>query len=413
MRRPYSDEIVKAAVQDYLSGMTTRQVGKKYGMCFSSVCGMVKRAGYTIRDANTRKRKYLINERFFEVIDSPAKAQILGFIYADGCIAMKSPTSGNLHIALATRDREYLEWIAAQTGSNRPIWDDEMIVLGKRRYKSVFTTSHPTIIKHLARLGVTPRKSLTIGFPTVGQVPDALMGAFIRGVFEGDGSIYIHGGRGGPTLRAAVSIAGSLPFNTGLKNFLKTKGIESTIQIRPTKQELPITVLVINLVPSVLKFRDLIYSDGGYRMERKHERFARFRAQYNEIDNGEQVTWELIKRKEFSDAHKAKLRAQMRASGMATARGAYLKSSCGQVHFTDAVRPFCREMNLHHGHARRVANGVALSHKGWTKPSEFEIEQAQTNGTLVTHLYRQPTAPVAPIAPIVPIAVPTAATAAA
>ena len=42
----------------------------------------------------------------------------------------------------------------------------------------------------LNKLGVVERKSLILTFPTEQQVPKHLMPHFIRGYFDGDGSVY-------------------------------------------------------------------------------------------------------------------------------------------------------------------------------------------------------------------------------
>ena len=50
------------------------------------------------------RRKYALNETFFEVINSEEKAYWLGFIAADGCVYRRT-----LSINLNIKDKEHLE----------------------------------------------------------------------------------------------------------------------------------------------------------------------------------------------------------------------------------------------------------------------------------------------------------------
>lgn len=50
-----------------------------------------------------RPRTYLLNEKYFDIIDSEKKAYILGFIYADGSVCRTT-----LNISLSEKDIEIL-----------------------------------------------------------------------------------------------------------------------------------------------------------------------------------------------------------------------------------------------------------------------------------------------------------------
>lgn len=390
MISPYPRETVDKVIADYESGKASRQIAKEHGMNHSTVCRMITRRGKKARNASESKRIYSIDETFFEHIDTPEKAQILGFIYADGCIAMKSETSGNLQIVLAEIDAAYLEWIKSCMKSNRPIWHSDYVMNDNRRRKAAwFTTSHPKIIRDLMALGVTPRKSLTIGFPTPEQVPPHLMGSFVLGAFEGDGCIYLGHCRKGPTIKASVTIAGSLPFNRGLQQWLADQGIDSSIREFPTKQGKPITVLTIARVDGIMRFYGLIYKDSSYRMERKHERFLTFKTRYTkEIGPDGSSIYHLLERKAFTPENKVRMQRMARSNGMITARDGHLKAPNGICYYTDAIKPFCRENELTAKHIYRVLDDTVTHHKGWTLPALSDIESARAAGALVEKRYR-------------------------
>jgi hypothetical protein len=276
--------------------------------------------------------------------------------------------------------------------SDRPlIFTDYTSKEGKRKRGAWFATSQPEIVRDLQRLGVTPRKSLTLQFPSADQVPPEFLGSFVRGYFEGDGCIYTCGNRGGPTLRADVSIIGSVPFVKGLADTLDECQIRSRTETYATLDGTSAySVIRINTVADIMRFYDLIYADASYKMERKHAKFLRFKAQYRETVEEGVKTYELLHRKEFSAETKKRIGDASRLRGLSLGHPIWLKDPAGLIYFSDGIRPFCREVGLHRGHAMEVSKGTALTHKGWTLPTESEIAAARAAGTLVSKIYRQP-----------------------
>ena len=69
------------------------------------------------------KRKYDINEDYFNEIDTKEKAYFLGFLYADGynhkCEIRKSSSSVNL--SLVEQDSYILELLLRQVSSDKPL----------------------------------------------------------------------------------------------------------------------------------------------------------------------------------------------------------------------------------------------------------------------------------------------------
>lgn len=115
---------------------------------------------------------------YFHTIDTPSKAYVLGFIYADGCVYSNGHVMG---IGLQPGDVEILEFIRAELQSMCVIRPDAK---GTLRLE---IGSHE-IIRDLASHGVTPRKSLTLEWPTT--VPPELLSAFVHGYFDGDGTVF-------------------------------------------------------------------------------------------------------------------------------------------------------------------------------------------------------------------------------
>lgn len=171
-------------------------------------CDIAKVIDKTVKQINDKafnmglkkeKTPYTLDVDFFKIIDTEEKAYWLGFLYADGCISVgydKEKTrikSLTLEVGLSEIDRSHLERFADSIGSNGVI-KDKKVKIGDKTYNAVrFNVYNTEMCRDLINLGCTPKKSLTLEFPTKDIVPDELINHFIRGYFDGDGcSFYKH-----------------------------------------------------------------------------------------------------------------------------------------------------------------------------------------------------------------------------
>jgi hypothetical protein len=124
-----------------------------------------------------------------------------------------------------------------------------------------------TIITDLKKLGVTPKKSLIIKFPTNNQVPKELLNHFVRGVFDGDGSVFNYERtiNNKKYLECGVSITASNFFIDGLYRNLKygniyriNNGKNSSLSFKNKKE-----------IKNIL---DYIYDDATIFLKRKYEK---------------------------------------------------------------------------------------------------------------------------------------------
>lgn len=170
-------------------------------------------------------KKYNIDENYFEVINTPNKAYWLGFLYADGCVSerhKKGKTSYILELTLAEKDIFHLEKLKMCLKSNAPI--KHRII--KNKYEACrITICNKKICEDLIKLGCTPRKSLTLTFPTEEQVPKELIPHFIRGYLDGDGCVY-NNGKG----EVSISFVGTDSFLISIQDIMyKEFGLTKTV----------------------------------------------------------------------------------------------------------------------------------------------------------------------------------------
>jgi hypothetical protein len=127
---------------------------------------------------HVKPRKYTLNTKFFSKFN-PTSSYVLGWLYSDGNIT-KDLRTARLH--LQKKDVTILKKIKCVMNSNQPIYYNA---------NAVELKLHSTLmVKTLRGLGCVERKSKKITFPK--NIPKRYHRAFIRGYFDGDGSIMFN-----------------------------------------------------------------------------------------------------------------------------------------------------------------------------------------------------------------------------
>ena len=140
---------------------------------------LVDAAGQTREVLHTRR---IVQPEFFSMW-TPAMAYVLGVIYTDGCLARpRGPMKHRL--TMSQKEPELLEKVLALMGSNAKItFTKARGIAGAVHH---FGIDSAEIYADLLRLGLTPKKSLTLTFP---DMPSEYVRHFIRGCWDGDGSV--------------------------------------------------------------------------------------------------------------------------------------------------------------------------------------------------------------------------------
>jgi len=217
-------------------------------------------------------RRYLINEDFFDSIDSENKAYTLGFIYADGCVR-NSYKRKYFDIELKLSDKQILEDIskffyqdpADKVKSrirNRKIEDSIRIEESCRL--SVYSTK---LVEKLCELGCVPRKSLELKWPNW-IVDEEIKKHFIRGYFDGDGSIRM------PQKKSAsIDIIGTSDFCIGIQNAVNDNIKLSSNVRKDISSEM--FRFEISGNKNTKKFFDWLYKDSSIFLLRKYNKYLK------------------------------------------------------------------------------------------------------------------------------------------
>jgi hypothetical protein len=234
-----------------------------------------------LRDHNipTREkhRKHFFNEEFFRTIDTPEKAQILGFIYADGCLTTRGH---HISMFLHHQDKEYLEKI-----KNIVAYKGDLIYREARyamKPGKIMSWSQPQyglnlnskiMYNDLLNLGLCPRKSWEdLHIP---DIPKHLIKFFILGVLEGDGGMctmkpyrgdYKH--RNSRCIKRSVYWCGCVTLMTEISNYIfQELGLKANIQDIKRKNTLRY-IRYTNFKDTTLLI-SWLYEGSTLRMERK------------------------------------------------------------------------------------------------------------------------------------------------
>lgn len=129
----------------------------------------------------------ILNENYFKTW-TPTMAYTFGLWCADGNIYRHRPThKWSFTIPLQEKDSYILEPIRQDMDAKFPLryWQPP----GNRQRQGILNFRSTTIGNDLIALGGTPKKSLHLKYPSV---PNQFLPDFVRGVFDGDGSIIFN-----------------------------------------------------------------------------------------------------------------------------------------------------------------------------------------------------------------------------
>lgn len=256
-------------IHDYINSKNTlKYYSNIYNISPEAISYILKKNGCSVRQSKDNRRKFSFNYNFFDVIDCESKAYFLGLLYADGSNSKK----GYVKIALQEKDSDILYSFSKEikfTGELKKIEYNNKNINHQNQYELRLVKRY--FCDNLTRLGCPPKKSLVLNFPNESQVPSKLMHHFIRGYFDGDGSVGIYSPKKYPQRKNVyLRITSTLNFCEKLKQILDNKGLASCIVNHKCNN---ITkTLTIGGVKSSKILIDWLYKDANFYIKRKKEK---------------------------------------------------------------------------------------------------------------------------------------------
>ena len=262
-RRPPLEKRVADVLRLYNEGKNQTEIYQELHMDQKNVRKILKDNNVDVTK-NSWKHTYKVDEHYFDKIDNPDKAYIIGMLYSDGNL---SKNNYDVKLFLQDRDKKILEDILHKLNSDYPLHFYDYSNKPNHKNQYGFIISNRFFYKSLLQYGLFPNKSLTLKYPT--NIPNKYQRDFIRGYFDGDGSL--HCSKNGKTasfvstydfcMTAKKVIEKELNIHCSVYQYYDN-GITSTLQISGGKQ-----------VPQFLSW---IYDNCDLKLERKYLKYLEY-----------------------------------------------------------------------------------------------------------------------------------------
>ncbi len=216
--------------------------------------------------ANKYKRNNLANSDVNWMKDeSDFKYYMLGLAYSDGCLSQQG--NARKRYTLSLIDRNVIEEIRLRTTPDRKLYIRNMKSDNHNdMYSSV--NINKDLIKALELSGICKNKTYNIKYP---DIPLKYKSSFIRGFFDGDGSVYFNTVSGHRYTNVSFTCHDD-KFLIRLGEDLTELGIKHTGKISKDKRGQAF-YLRISSNKQALIFADVIYKNSSLHIQRKYMKF--------------------------------------------------------------------------------------------------------------------------------------------
>ena len=259
--------------------MCIEPIAEKYGCSRKPIIRTLKENNIEIRligdkEYSILRRKYDINDNYFALDKQTSNsAYILGLIASDGCIEQYD---NSVYIELQRIDREILEKVNLELKNQRPVQD--YINYSKNTENSKIYFYSKQIREDLANYNLMPDKTHKIDLDFTYNIKPEYLIDYIRGHFDGDGSIKWTNG----CIQWQID---STSLNTlkSIQNcLLKQYGIKTTIKVhKEPRRKMNLYRIYFYGYENALKLYKLFYETGSnLYLKRKQEKYLQLLLKY-------------------------------------------------------------------------------------------------------------------------------------
>ena len=237
---------------------------KYWGVTPTSFCKYLKQLGIP---AVNHQNETKFNENIFDNIDTEEKAYWLGFIFADGSISKKETILKQRYqfeLSLTSSDTEHLDKFNKFMGHIKNNVKQGTVKLNGKTFKRCrWIINNKHLWQQLNNLGCVPQKSLILQFP---NIPETLKRHFIRGYFDGDGSLGIYETKYNPKIQCSL-----LGTKDMLDNILFLSNINASLKQDKRHSEFTYEFKLVSA--KAISFLNYIYKDSTIYLNRKYEKY--------------------------------------------------------------------------------------------------------------------------------------------
>lgn len=260
----WSQDQINYIINDYSSNLSTTKLAKEFNVTTQAIRKILQENNVNLLSLKEINRlKFPRNSFVFHIIDENS-AYWIGFLCADGTVLKNN----EIRISLNAKDIKHIEKFKNFLNSSNTISTG---IYGKEE-RAYFSIRDEQIAKDLADRGCINNKTYLLKFPNEQQIPEKYLSHFIRGYFDGDGSINYSFDKRYPSYRKyRIGFVGTEDFLKGVRHFFD----KDNVKIENHK-----TWCQLNLSgnKSVIKYLNLIYKDSteNNRLDRKYNNYIDF-----------------------------------------------------------------------------------------------------------------------------------------
>jgi hypothetical protein len=262
-----SNEDIEIIINRYKNGESTREIAKDSKVGKTRINTILNENNVLMKTTGNSYciSTYTLNEHYFDNIDTEEKAYWLGFISADGHVGKDGIT-----IVLQYKDKNHLSKFLEHVNSNSPIKYRK----GVNAFVISIYSRH--IVDVMRQMKFYRNKSETQTFPDC--INKELYKHFIRGVWDGDGSItitkrlkkrYIN-----YTTECKISICGQFAMIKKIKDIIMEycNANDTKIQLKENGIK-GFSVIDWGGRIQCLNILDWLYKDSVIYLDRKYEKY--------------------------------------------------------------------------------------------------------------------------------------------
>ena len=282
-RIEFSKEERAEICQLFQNGLNRTSIAKKFNHTVRVINRILEEEGIDFeikkfsKERTMTQRKYKINDNYFSISNQTSDScYILGLLASDGCVASKQ---NQVYIELQRCDRELLEKINVKISNERPIKDYINHSKNYENSKLYFFSSQ--IKEDLSQYNIVPNKTHQ-NEDFLENVQEQYIFDFIRGFFDGDGSIKWTNG----SITWQID-SSSLKTLEHIQSFLEqynifTKVVEHTEETPTRNRNIPLYRIYCYNKENCSKLYSFLYKENTETLylERKYQHFSELLLKY-------------------------------------------------------------------------------------------------------------------------------------
>ncbi len=243
--------------------MSIIDISKQENVNYRTLYYGLKRNGFDVDISLTDKRSFKANDTYFESIDNAEKAYVYGLLLADGCLNFSKSTP-RITLKLQSGDEELVEKIRDLLSPGKTLYEENYIYKNKPGKSVKLEVCSTKIADDLMKWGFTERKTGNTKFPSF----SSYMSHFIRGYFDGNGSIS----KNGEVKANCYLCSADYSFLSAMEEVLRSCNIDCIIYTEK-RQGLDMHRLAIRS-GSLKLFFQYMYEDSTLHLNRKYSKYA-------------------------------------------------------------------------------------------------------------------------------------------